>query len=70
MYVGPIAAAAAIRLDACSPNFMIQEFNVGPLHGELFVEPITVVDGYITPPSGPGLGLVLNEEVVKRHLSR
>ena len=70
MYVGPIAAAAAIQLDTCSPNFMVQEFNVGPLHGELFVEPITVVDGYITPPTGPGLGLVLNEEVVKRHLSQ
>ena len=70
MYVGPIAAAAAIQLDTCSPNFMVQEFNVGPLHSELFVEPITVVNGYITPPTGPGLGLVLNEEVVKRHLSQ
>jgi 2-dehydro-3-deoxyphosphogalactonate aldolase len=70
MYVGPIAAAAAIQLDTCSPNFMVQEFNVGPLHSELFVEPITVVDGYITPPTGPGLGLVLNDEAVQRHLSR
>jgi 2-dehydro-3-deoxyphosphogalactonate aldolase len=70
MYVGPIGAAAAIQLDTCSPNFMIQEFNVGPLHSELFVEPITVVNGYITPPTGPGLGLVLNEEVVERHLSQ
>jgi len=70
MFVGPIAAAAAIQLDSCSTNFMMQEFNVGPLHGELFDEPITLVDGYITPPSGPGLGLVLNDEVVRRHLSR
>jgi galactonate dehydratase len=70
MYVGPIGAAAAIQLDTCSPNFMIQEFNVGPLHQELFVEPITVVDGYIKPPTGPGLGLVLDEAAVKRHLSR
>jgi 2-dehydro-3-deoxyphosphogalactonate aldolase len=69
MYVGPIAAAAAIQLDTCSPNFMIQEFNVGPLHRELFDEPIAVVDGYITPPTRPGLGLVLNEEAVRRHRS-
>jgi 2-dehydro-3-deoxyphosphogalactonate aldolase len=69
MYVGPIGAAAAIQLDTCSPNFMIQEFNVGPLHRELFVEPITVVDGYITPPTGPGLGLMLNEDAMKQHLS-
>ena len=69
MYVGPIAAAAAIQLDTCSPNFMLQEFNVGPLHSEIFVEPIVVENGYITPPTGPGLGVELNEEVVKRHLS-
>lgn len=69
MYVGPIAAAAAIQLDTCSPNFMIQEYNVGPLHREIFVKPITVENGYITPPTGPGLGVELNEAVVKRHRS-
>ena len=69
MYVGPIAAAAAIQLDTCSANFMLQEFNDGPLHREIFEEPIVAKNGYITPPKGPGLGLVLNEEVVKRHLS-
>ena len=69
MYVGPIAAAAAIQLDTCSPNFMLQEFNAGPLHRELFEEPIVVEQGYITPPTGPGLGLVLDEAAVKRHLS-
>jgi 2-dehydro-3-deoxyphosphogalactonate aldolase len=69
MYVGPIAAAAAVQLDTCSANFMLQEYNVGPLHREIFREPITVEHGYITPPSGPGLGLELDEAVVKRHLS-
>ena len=70
MYVGPIAAAAAIQLDTCSPNFMLQEFNVGPLHSEIFVEPIVVENGYITPPTGPGLGVELNEDVVRRQVSR
>jgi len=70
MYVGPIAAAAAVQLDTCLPNFMIQEFNVGPLHSEIFVDPITVQQGYITPPSGPGLGVELNADVVARHRSR
>jgi len=67
MYVGPVAAAAAIQLDTCSSNFLIQEFNVNPLHGEIFVEPIRFEKGFITPPSGPGLGVELNPEVVKRH---
>jgi galactonate dehydratase len=68
MYCGPVAAAAAVQLDTCSPNFLIQEFNAGPLHLEIFEDPIRFENGYITPPSGPGLGVVLNEEVVKRYL--
>jgi len=66
MYVGPISAAAAVQLDTCSPNFLIQEWNVNELHSEIFEEPIKFENGYITPPTGPGLGLVLNDEVVAR----
>ena len=68
MYVGAIGVAAAIQLDTCSPNFLIQEFNVNDLHSEIFVEPIEFDNGYIIPPTGPGLGVELNEEVVKRQL--
>ena len=69
MYCGPVAAAAAVQLDTCSPSFLIQEFNSNSLHSEIFVEPIKFENGFITPPSGPGLGVELNEEVVKRQLS-
>jgi 2-dehydro-3-deoxyphosphogalactonate aldolase len=69
MYVGPIAAAAAVQLGTCSPNFYIQEFNAGPLHSEVFVEPIKFDRGFITPPTGPGLGIEMDEAVVRRHLS-
>ncbi len=69
MYCGPVAAAAALQLDTCSPNFLIQEYNAGDLHSEIFVEPIKFENGFITPPTGPGLGIELNEEVVKRQLS-
>ena len=68
MYCGPVAAAAAVQLDTCSPNFLIQEYNGNALHTELFKEPIVFEKGFITPPSGPGLGVELNEDVVKRHL--
>ncbi|MEZ4707356.1 MAG: mandelate racemase/muconate lactonizing enzyme family protein [Caldilineaceae bacterium] len=66
MYCGPIAAAAAIQLDACSPNFLIQEFNANDLHSEIFVEPLRFENGYITPPTGPGLGVELDEKVLAR----
>ena len=70
MYVGPIAAAAAVQLDVCSPNFLIQEYNANSLHRDIFVEPIIFEDGYITPPSKPGLGVELDEAVVKRQLTK
>ena len=69
MYVGPIGAAAAIQLDTCSPNFLIQEYNVNDLHSEIFKEPIKFENGFITPPTGPGLGVELDEDVVKRQMS-
>ncbi len=70
MYVGPIAAAAAVQLDTCSPNFMIQEYNSNDLHREMFTEPIVFENGYIIPPTGPGLGVELNEEVLEKHKCR
>jgi 2-dehydro-3-deoxyphosphogalactonate aldolase len=69
MFCGPIAFVAALQLNTCSPNFLIQEYNFTDLHSEIFVEPIKYENGYITPPAGPGLGIELNEKVVRRQLS-
>ncbi len=69
MYCGPIAASAAVQLDTCSPNFLVQEFNTNDLHRDIFVEPITIENGFIAPPKGPGLGVELDEAVVRRQLS-
>ena len=68
MFCGPVAAAAAIQLDTCSPNFLIQEFNVTALHSDILERPIQFEAGYIIPPAGPGLGVELNPEVVAAHL--
>jgi 2-dehydro-3-deoxyphosphogalactonate aldolase len=67
MYCGPVAAAAAIQLDTCSPNFLIQEFNTTDLHAEILKKPIRFDNGYIIPPTEPGLGVELNEDVVAEH---
>ncbi len=69
MYCGPVAAAAAVQVGACSPNFLIQEYNGDRLHYEILEEPIRFENGFITPPSGPGLGIELDEAVVKRQLA-
>ena len=68
MYCGPVASAAAIQVDTCSPNFMIQEANQGPLHKKIFKEPLVFENGFIIPPKGPGLGVEFDEEVLKAHL--
>ena len=70
MYCGPVAAAAAVQLDVCSPNFLIQEYNGNDLHRHIFKDPIRFENGYIIPPTGPGLGVELDEAVVKRQSSQ
>jgi 2-dehydro-3-deoxyphosphogalactonate aldolase len=67
MYCGPVAAAAAVQLDVCSPNFLIQEFNANSLHSDILKEPIRFENGTIIPPTAPGLGVELNEDVVALH---
>jgi galactonate dehydratase len=67
MYCGPVAAAAAVQLATCSPNFVIQEYNATPFHDALLVEPLQFENGFITPPAGPGLGVELDEDMVREH---
>jgi 2-dehydro-3-deoxyphosphogalactonate aldolase len=69
LYCGPIEAAANIQLDTCSPNFLIQESieTFGGFHAEILKEPIKWEDGYIIPPTKPGLGVELNEEVASNN---
>jgi galactonate dehydratase len=60
--LGPIALAACLQLDACIPNFLIQE-HVTTGEGYL-KEPFQVVDGYIDLPKKPGLGIELDEDAL------
>src|SRR5262249_30297237 len=55
--LGPISLAACLQLDACIPNFLVQEF-VSLGEGYL-KEPFTLVGGSIPLPTGPGLGIEL-----------
>ena len=69
LYCGPIEAAANIQLGTCSPNFLIQESieMFGGFHAEIVKEPLQWEDGCIIPPTKPGLGIELNEEVAAQH---
>jgi len=69
LWAGPIEGAANIQIDTCSPNFLIQEGieTWGGFHKEILKEPIKWEKGYIIPPTKPGLGVELNEEVALEH---
>ena len=69
LYCGPIEGAANIQLSACSPNFLILESiqTWGGFHAEILKEPIRWEDGYVIPPTSPGLGVELNEEAAAKH---
>ena len=68
MFCGPIAAAAAVQLDACSPNFLIQEMLGKCKNGDslLVKEYFEWKDGYITVPDRPGLGIEMDEDAIKK----
>ncbi len=57
-----IALAACLQVDACTPNFMIQEHVT--LGADYLKTPFVVKDGYIDVPTAPGLGVELDDEKV------
>lgn len=66
LYCGPVVGAANIQIATCTPNFLILESieSWGGFHSEILKGPIRFEDGHVIPPTAPGLGVELNEEVV------
>jgi galactonate dehydratase len=69
LYCGPIVGAANIQLATCIPNFLILESiqRWGGFHAQLLKKPILWHEGFVIPPTEPGLGVELNEEVALAH---
>ena len=70
--LGPIALAACVQLDACTPNVCIQEQSLG-IHYNKGADLLDYLkdpevfkfnDGYISIPAAPGLGIEVNKEKV------
>jgi galactonate dehydratase len=71
--LGPLALAACLQLAGCTPNVAIQEMSLG-IHYNVghdllsFVtnpEVLTPVDGFLPIPTGPGLGVAIDEAGVR-----
>jgi len=69
-YTSPVTVAACIHwLCTCRDAFVFEDcVEDSPLRHELTNEKVQSVDGWMSPPDGPGLGVTLNEDFVKRHL--
>ena len=71
--LGPLALASCLQLAACTPNLAIQEMSLG-IHynvgADLFTycidkEALTPVEGNLPIPTGPGLGIEIDEAAVR-----
>jgi galactonate dehydratase len=67
--LSPVSTAACVQLDACIPNFALQEYTgeSEPPKSELIVDPLKLVDGHLIVPEGPGLGIELNEAAFEKY---
>jgi len=72
--LGPIALAACLQLDAVCYNAVIQEQSLGIHYNksndllDYIDDPaaFAYADGHVAIPQGPGLGITINEEAVRR----
>ena len=71
--LGPVALAASLQLDACTPNAVIQEQSLG-IHYNADADLLDYVrdpevfevrEGHMAVPTGPGLGVEIDEERVR-----
>ena len=69
LYAGPVEWAANIQLAANIPNLLMVETiqTGGDFHRQLIGDTIRWEDGYIVPPTAPGLGIEFNEVLARAH---
>jgi len=71
--LGPLALASCLQLAACTPNVAIQEMSLG-IHYNVGADlltycsdkkELTPTGGFLPIPEGPGLGIAIDEDVVR-----
>lgn len=64
-----ILKAASLHVNAVLPGERIQEWSIAdnPLQQSLVSTPLPIVDGYVGVPTSPGLGVELDEAIVRTY---
>ncbi|WP_272010473.1 mandelate racemase/muconate lactonizing enzyme family protein [Roseovarius sp. ZX-A-9] len=67
LYCGPLVGAANVQIATCSPNFLVLESieDWGGFHADILKQKMPFEDGHVIPPTAPGLGVELNEELAR-----
>ena len=63
---GAMGVAASIHVGAAIPNFLIAEGGDQRGRG-LFVEPLELRDGFVELPTGPGLGIEVDPDLIEEN---
>lgn len=68
---GPVITAAAMQINTCIPNFLIQEsiMTSGNFYNKLLKKPILWEDGYVIHSDASGLGIEIDEEALIKYSS-
>lgn len=69
---GPIGSAVSVHVALAMPNFLILEQvrDDVPWRRDVVDEPLEAVGGFVDPPTRPGIGVELVEEVAAAHPGR
>lgn len=64
-----LLTAASLHLNAFQRRAVFVEFNTsqGPLSRAMVKQPLRLVDGYVSVPGGPGLGVDVNEDTLEKY---
>jgi L-alanine-DL-glutamate epimerase-like enolase superfamily enzyme len=66
--LGPVSSAACLHLNLATPNFGVQEQpqRPGTWLNDVIPVQMTWEDGYLLPPTAPGLGIEFDREAARR----
>ncbi len=66
-----IVTAASLAISFNTPSAKLFEFKPirNPMQHDLVTKPFEQTDGWVYPPTGPGLGIEVNEEVIEGYRS-
>ena len=68
-HLSPVSTAIAVHLDACIPNFTLQDYlgDDQPPKDDLLIENLQLDNGYLVVPERPGLGVELKPHIAEKY---